>query len=213
MLKFYFEDEEMETIDINTMCYHDFLQHEIVLYIDTVQSTKQLRNFRKKVEAKSFYPIHIIFISINDTKESKENKLKQSQKKNEDKFKMRYCQVAKKQFGVESLFLIRDQIKKYPFCHKNMFSIVHDYSLDNTSNCFLSFQCNSCNQVLDRESSICVMDAYYDYNPVVHRYMDEYCQHYGDKILLQKLYDELDNTEMTGYCSDYIKNILLRGGK
>ena len=58
----------------------------------------------------------MIFVTSNDTKESKQSKLKQSQKKNEDKFKVRYRQIVKKQFGIAALFAIRDRIKKCPFC-------------------------------------------------------------------------------------------------
>ena len=197
-MKFYFEDEEVNIVDINSMNYYEFLKHEIVLYIQRDQCKREQSYFKKKIEQKSFYPLHIIFVTSNDTKESKQIKLKQSQKKNEEKFKMRYCQIAKKQFGVASLFAIRNKIKKCPFCYKQKFSIAHDYSIDNASNCFLFLKCDACNQVLDTEKIIMLFDAIYVYNEKVHRYIDEYCQHYGDKNLKNKIDDELENTEMIG---------------
>lgn len=197
MIKFYFEDEA-EITDIYAMNYCEFLQHEMVLYIDTGQSKKQLSHFKKKIEQKSFYPIHIIRINSYDTDKSRQNKLKQSQQKNEDKFKERYRQVAKKQFDTESLFEIRDKIKKCPFCHKSKLKIIHDYSIDNSSNCSLFLKCNSCSQILDSQSIICIMDAYYMYNATVEIYMDEYCQNFDDKSLQKKIYNELENTEIIG---------------
>ena len=198
MLKFYFEDEEVDIVDIDSMNYYEFLQHEMVLYIQRDQSKKQQNHLRKKIEQKSFYPLHMIFVTSNDTKESKQSKLKQSQKGNVDKFKMRYRQIAKKQFGAASLFAIRDKIKKCPLCKKGKFSIVHDYTVENTTHCSLFLKCDACDQVLDTERIISIMDAYYVYNEKVHKYIDEYCQHYGDKILLKKIYDELEATETIG---------------
>ena len=195
MLKFYFEDE-VEFKDINTMTYHKFIQHEMVLYADAGYSKKQLNNFRKKIEKRSFYPIHIIRKYSNDTEELMQNKLKQSQKKNEDKFKMRYRQVAKKQFGVESLLEIRDKIAKCPFCHKKLFTILHDYTVDNTTDCSLSLICDFCNQILDRKVIFGMIDSHYIYNAKIQKYMDAYCYNYCDKTLKSKILHELKNTEI-----------------
>ena len=142
----------------------------------------------------------MIFVTSNDTKESKQSKLRLSQKRNAEKFKMRYRQIAKKQFKVSSLFAIQDKIKKCPLCKKGKFSIVHDYSVENTTHCSLYLKCDTCNHVLDTEYIIYVsiMDACYAYNEKVHKYIDEYCQHYGDETLLKKIYAELENTELIG---------------
>ena len=48
------------------------------------------------------------------------------------------------------------------------------------------------------ESKNAPFAAIYVYNEKVHRYIDEYCQYYGDKNLKNKIYDELENTETIG---------------
>lgn len=56
----------------------------MVLYVDTDLSKKQFNAFKKKMEERSFYPIHLIRTTPSDTEESKQHKLKQLQKRNEE---------------------------------------------------------------------------------------------------------------------------------
>ena len=50
MLKFYLEDEDVDIVDIDSMSYHEFLQHEVVLYIERDQLKKQQNHLKKKIK-------------------------------------------------------------------------------------------------------------------------------------------------------------------
>lgn len=199
---FYFQDE-IEIDDINKMNYDDFIKHETILYVKTNLSKKQLQSFRRKIKDNSFYPVHIIRDNLNDTEQMKQYKLQHLQKENEELFKKRYLQIAKDQFGVKSLFEIKDKIEKCPFCNHEKVGISHNYSQEYT-NCTLLVKCDSCNQVLDMEQFITTLDSDYAYSKNIHNRLDLYCKNYGNKFIKQKIFDELKNTEIICHLSQVI---------
>lgn len=193
---FYFK-EEIEINDINKLSYSDFLKHEIVLYVSTTISKKQLQRFRSKIKDKSFYPVHIIRENQNDSKENKEQKLKLLEIENEELFKLRYLEIAKKQFGINSLFEIKDEIKKCPFCNNKKVVITHDYSKEHT-NCNLFLKCDFCTQILDRECFFLLIDASYVYDKNIEKLIDLYCKSYNEMIKI-KIFDKLKTIDKVGF--------------
>ena len=131
--------------------------------------------YRRKMKDKSFYPIHIIRQSDNDTEQIQQHKLEYIQQENEKLFIKRYRQVVKQQFNINSLFDNSDKIKKCPFCNKNKLIIFHNYTANNTD-CTLLFKCDSCNQILDTKPFIRVFDASYIYSETINDYFNLYCK-------------------------------------
>ena len=147
---------------------------------------------------KSFYPIHIIRQSDNDTEQIQQHKIEYIQHENEKLFKKRYRQVIKQQFNINSLFDNSDKIKKCPFCHKNKLIISHNYKANNTD-CTLLFKCDSCNQILDTKQLFRVIDASYIYSNTINNYLNLYCKNYGNALIEKKIFDELKSTEAIGF--------------
>jgi len=195
--KFYFM-EEILIDDINKMFYDDFLAHETIVYVKTNLSKKQLHHFRKKITEKSFYPIHIIKEDEHDTQTNIKGKLKESKKRNKELFLTRYSQVANKQFGTNSLFEIKDDIKQCPFCKEDKLTISHDYSRENT-NGSLFLKCLACNQCLASKQIVRVFDGYYEYSEEIEKYFNCYCSNYKDKNLENKIHNELRKVKVVGY--------------
>lgn len=195
--KFYFM-EEILVDDINKMFYDDFLSHETIVYAKTNLSKKQLHHFRKKITEKSFYPIHIIKEDEYDTQTNIKGKLKKSQKRNKELFLNRYSQVANRQFGTNSLFEIKDDIKQCPFCKEDKIIISHDYSRENTDGS-LFLKCSACNQCLTSKQIVGVFDGYYEYSEEIEKYFNYYCSNYKDKNIENKIHSELRKIELVGF--------------
>ena len=107
--------EEVSIDDFNTFTFKSFLNYEVVFYVESNLSKRELRHFRISLQQKSFYPIHIIRINDSDDPSTKNYKLIQSQQNNEKLFLKRYNQIAQKQFNGKSLFEIIDKITQCPF--------------------------------------------------------------------------------------------------
>ena len=195
--------DEVEISNINQISYNDFLKHEVVLYVKSNLSKKQLRNFRNKMNLNSFYPFQIIRDCENDTQEVKYQKLKNVQKFNEKLFLKRYCDIAKKQFNKSSLFDIKDYIEKCPFCREKSIEISHNYSEDNTQGSSLFLKCSHCSKCLEEEPIINICDAYYEYSNKIKEYFDEYTTNYNsEEVIRSKIYKKLENVNCIGFLDE-----------
>ena len=130
MKEIFFYNEEIIFEDFNHLFYDEFLKNTTVVFLETNLSKNQFKRFKKKIESKSFYPIHLIKIGKNDTEKTKQIKLKTLQKYDKRKFLNAYIKIVEKQFEVNNVYeifeVLKSNIKNCPFCRSSDITTIND---------------------------------------------------------------------------------------
>jgi len=171
---------------------------ELVLFI--TNGTK--RKIKNNLIQDSFIPIKVFVINQN---KNLEQQLKAKIVPADfqwfyDKFISKFYLLLKEHYPNNDNF--SQIIKKCPFCQDNKFFFTHDYSKNNTTCVNIDFKCKSCENILNTEIIMKVIDVVYRYNPKIETYLNEYVKiSTKKKIISDKIENEIAKNETVSYNS------------
>lgn len=190
--------------DFNNFKYDYFIEKSVDLFIRTNLTKKSFRNLKLQLMKESFYPIHIVKVNENETKDSQYNKLEQLKNNDKEIFKERYYSLVEEQFRVSDrnhLFdIIFLNIKSCPFCKGEKFSISHDYSLSSKSGVSIYLSCDKCKEELIKKIYFFSTDvSWQEYNKKLAEYLDKYVKDYPNKVLFREIKKEVQNMKVFSF--------------